>query len=43
VVRAGRDAITPNMRGTFSIDETYKQLDIVVHDGAAWSATPRRS
>jgi hypothetical protein len=43
VARAGRDAITPNVRDTFSIDETYKQLDIVVHDGAAWSATPRRS
>lgn len=30
VARAGRDAITPKVRGTFSINETYKQLDIVV-------------
>jgi hypothetical protein len=38
VARAGRDAITPNVRGTFSVDETYKQLDIVVSDGAAFIA-----
>jgi hypothetical protein len=38
VARAGRDAITPNVCGTFSADETYRQLDIVMHDGAAWIA-----
>jgi hypothetical protein len=38
VARAGRDAITPNVRGTFSADEAYKQLDIVVSDGAAFIA-----
>jgi hypothetical protein len=38
VARAGRDAITPNVRGTFSADETYNQLDIVVSDGAAFIA-----
>jgi hypothetical protein len=39
VARAGRDAITPKVRGTFSIKETYKQLDIVIFDGAAWIAS----
>src|SRR5215475_14638438 len=38
VARAGRDAVTPNVRGTFSVDETYKQLDIVVSDGAGFIA-----
>jgi hypothetical protein len=38
VARAGRDAVTSNVRGTFSVDETYKQLDIVVSDGASFIA-----
>ena len=38
VARSGRDAITPNVRGTFSVEETYKQLDIVVCDDGAFIA-----
>jgi glutathione S-transferase len=38
VARAGRDAITPNVRGTFSVDEAYERLDIVVSDGDSFIA-----
>jgi hypothetical protein len=38
VARAGRDAVTPNIRGTFSVDEDYKMLDIVAIDGASFIA-----
>jgi hypothetical protein len=38
VARAGRDAITPVVRGTFDTREQYRELDIVVSDGAAWIA-----
>jgi hypothetical protein len=35
---AGRDAVTPTVRGTFDTREQYRELDIVVSDGAAWIA-----
>jgi hypothetical protein len=38
VARAGHDAVTPTVRGTFDTREQYLQLDIVVSDGAAWIA-----
>jgi hypothetical protein len=38
VARAGRDAVTPNIRGAFSVDEDYKVLDIVALDGASFIA-----
>jgi hypothetical protein len=34
LARAGRDAITPKIRGTFDAREQYCELDIVVFDGA---------
>jgi hypothetical protein len=36
--RAGRDAITPTVLGTYSVDENYKLLDIVAMDGGAFIA-----
>jgi hypothetical protein len=38
VARAGRDAITPTVRGTYSVDENYRELDIVAMDGGAFIA-----
>src|SRR5262249_29602078 len=38
VARCGRDAISPTIRGTYNVHETYKQLDIVALDGAAFIA-----
>ena len=38
VARAGRDALTPVVRGTFAVDVKYKQLDVVVSDGASFIA-----
>jgi hypothetical protein len=38
VARAGHDAVTPVVRGTFDTREQYQQLAIVVSDGAAWIA-----
>jgi hypothetical protein len=34
----GRDAVTPTVRGTFDAREQYRELDIVVFDGATWIA-----
>jgi hypothetical protein len=38
VCRAGRDAVTPIVRGTFEVGIAYKHLDICVSDGAAFIA-----
>jgi hypothetical protein len=38
IARAGRDAVTPTIRGTYSVDEKYRQLDIVAQDGGAFIA-----
>jgi hypothetical protein len=35
---AGRDAVTPTVRGTFDTREQYRELDIVIFDGATWIA-----
>jgi hypothetical protein len=39
VARAGSDAITPVVRGTYSVHEKYRQLDIVALDGGSFIAT----
>jgi hypothetical protein len=39
VARAGRDAITPNVRGTYNVHAQYKKLDVIVSDGAAFIAS----
>jgi syndecan 1/collagen type XXI alpha/collagen type V/XI/XXIV/XXVII alpha len=38
VARAGRDAITPSLRGTFDTHECYAQFDVVEFDGASYIA-----
>jgi hypothetical protein len=38
VARAGRDAITPAVRGTYDVREKYQQLDIVAMDGGTFIA-----
>jgi hypothetical protein len=38
VARAGRDARTPVVRGTFDTREQYRELDVVAFDGATWIA-----
>jgi hypothetical protein len=38
VARAGRDAVTPTIRGTYDVNENYKMLDIVAMDGASFDA-----
>jgi hypothetical protein len=38
VAAAGRDALTPTIRGTFEVGIKYKNLDIVVSDGASFIA-----
>jgi hypothetical protein len=38
LARAGRDGLTPTVRGTYNVHDTYKQLDIVALDGAAFIA-----
>jgi hypothetical protein len=38
VASAGRDAVTPTIRGTYEKSATYKHLDIVVCDGGAFIA-----
>ncbi len=38
IARAGRDAVTPNIRGTFDVREKYQQLDIVALDGGSFIA-----
>jgi hypothetical protein len=35
---AGRDAVTPTIRGTYNTNETYKMLDVVAMDGASFIA-----
>jgi hypothetical protein len=35
VARAGRDGMTPTIRGTYDVHEDYKMLDIVGMDGAS--------
>jgi hypothetical protein len=39
VARAGRDALTPTIRGTYNVYEKYQKLDIIVSDGAAFIAS----
>jgi len=38
IASAGRDAITPTMRGTFNVYKKYAQLDVVEYDGASYVA-----
>jgi hypothetical protein len=38
LARAGRDALSPNVRGTYDTHETYQRLDIVALDGASFIA-----
>jgi hypothetical protein len=38
LVRAGRDGQSPEVRGTFDSSETYKRLDVVARNGAAFIA-----
>jgi hypothetical protein len=38
VARAGRDAVTPSVRGTYDAHKTYTRLDIVEYDGAGYLA-----
>ena len=41
LARAGRDGVdglTPDIRGTYAVNEEYKRLDIVAMDGAAFIA-----
>jgi hypothetical protein len=38
LARAGRDGMTPTVRGTYDVHEVYQQLDIVALDGAAFIA-----
>jgi hypothetical protein len=38
VARAGRDAVTPSVRGTYDAHKTYARLDIVEYDGAGYLA-----
>ena len=38
LARAGRDGLTPTIRGTYDVHEDYKMLDIVAMDGAAFIA-----
>src|SRR5262249_36565225 len=38
IASAGRDAITPTMRGTFHVYKKYAQLDVVEHDGSSFVA-----
>jgi hypothetical protein len=35
---AGKDGITPRVRGTFSADAQYQELDIVAHGGGSFIA-----
>ena len=37
---AGRDAITPQVRGTYKDGEQYKKLDIVALNGASFIRAP---
>src|SRR5215831_6831707 len=39
LARAGRDGLTPTIRGTYDAYGTYNKLDIVASDGAAFVAT----
>jgi hypothetical protein len=39
VTCAGRDALTPTIRGTYNVYEKYQKLDIIVSDGAAFIAS----
>jgi hypothetical protein len=38
VARAGQDAITPAVRGTYDVHEKYQQLDMVAMDGGTFIA-----
>ena len=38
LARAGRDGLTPIVRGTYHVHQAYKKLDIVALDGAAFIA-----
>jgi hypothetical protein len=38
LARAGRDGLTPTIRGTYDAYEKYKKLDIVASDGASFVA-----
>ena len=38
LARAGRDGMTPTVRGTYDVHEVYQRLDIVAPDGAAFIA-----
>jgi hypothetical protein len=39
VARAGRDALTPTIRGTYDVYAKYQKLDVIVSDGAAFIAS----
>ena len=39
---AGRDAITPRVRGTFSAEAQYQELDIVALNGGSFIARKPR-
>jgi len=39
LARAGRDGLTPTIRGTYDAYGTYNKLDIVASDGASFVAT----
>src|SRR5262249_47803170 len=38
VARAGRDAVTPNFRGTFNAHKTYAHFDVIEYDGSSFIA-----
>jgi len=41
VARAGRDALTPKIRGAYDAHKTYAHLDIIEYDGAGYLARLR--
>jgi hypothetical protein len=38
VARAGRDAVSPSVRGVYDVHKTYKRLDLVEYDGSGYLA-----
>jgi hypothetical protein len=38
LARAGRDGLTPTIRGTYDVHEDYKMLDVIAMDGGSFIA-----